>query len=52
MKRRDLIKLFEKNGWYFLRDGGRHDVYTNGTQSEPIPRDRELNHYRLKAVGS
>ena len=38
MKCRDLIKLFEKNGWYFLRDGERHDIYTNGINSEPIPR--------------
>ncbi len=30
MKRRDLIKLLEKNGWYYLREGGRHDIYTNG----------------------
>ncbi len=50
MKRRDLIKLFEKNGWYFLREGGRHDVYTNGVQSEPIPRHREINEQLAKAL--
>ena len=43
MKRRDLIKLFEKKGWYFLREGGNHDIYTNGTKSEPIPRHKEIN---------
>lgn len=43
MDRRKLIKLFEKNGWYFLRDGGRHDIYTNGEKQEPIPRHREIN---------
>ncbi len=43
MKRRDLIKLFEENGWYFLRDGHDHDVYTNGHQIETIPRHREIN---------
>ena len=32
MKRKDLVKLFEKNGWYFLRDGGNHDIYTNGVK--------------------
>ena len=30
MKRRDLIKLLEKNGWTFLRNGGNHDIYTDG----------------------
>ena len=25
MKRRDLIKLLEKNGWYLKRNGGDHE---------------------------
>lgn len=43
MKRRDLIKLLEKNGWTLLRDGGRHDIYTNGEKEEPIPCHKEIN---------
>ena len=50
MKRRDLIKLFEQNGWYFLRDGGRHDIYTNGKESEPIPRHKEINEKLAKSL--
>ena len=50
MKRRDLIKLFENNGWYYLRDGGRHDNYTNGKNSEPIPRHREINEMLAKSL--
>lgn len=50
MKRRDLIKLFENNGWYYLRDGGRHDIYTNGKKSEPIPRHREINEMLAKSL--
>ncbi len=50
MKRRDLVKLFEKNGWYFLRDGGRHDIYTNGEVSEPIPRHKEINEVLAKKL--
>ena len=50
MKRRDLIKLFEKNGWYFQREGGRHDIYTNGTESEPIPRHKEINEQLAKTL--
>ena len=42
MKRRDLIILLEKNGWYFKRDGGSHDIYTNGKDIEPISRQREI----------
>lgn len=30
MKRRDLIKLLESNGWWLLRNGINHNIYTNG----------------------
>lgn len=43
MKRRDLIKLLEKNGWYLKRNGNNHDLYTNGMKIEPIPRHSEIN---------
>jgi len=50
MKRRDLEKLFKDNGWYFLRSGGNHDVYTNGTDTEMIPRHKEVNEKLAKAI--
>lgn len=36
MKKRDLIKLLEKNGWEFSRCGGNHDVYIKGKETEVI----------------
>jgi len=42
MKRRDLVKLFENNGWWFKREGGNHDIYTNGKDCEPISRQKEI----------
>ena len=42
MKRRELIKLLEKNGWYIKRSGGNHDLYTNGISVEPIPRHPDI----------
>lgn len=50
MKRKDLIKLLERNGWYFKRDGGNHDVYTNGTSVEAIARHREIPDLLAKAI--
>lgn len=50
MKRKDLIKLLEKNGWYFKRSGGNHDIYTNGVDCETIPRHSELNEILAKAI--
>lgn len=43
MKRKDLIKLLNKNGWYFKRSGANHDLYTNGIDTETIPRHSEIN---------
>ncbi|MGI6249732.1 MAG: type II toxin-antitoxin system HicA family toxin [Acutalibacteraceae bacterium] len=49
-KRTDLIKLLEKNGWYLKRNGAGHDIYTNGTENEIIPRHRELKENLAKAI--
>lgn len=50
MKRKDLIKRFADAGWWLARAGGSHDIYTNGTQSEPIPRHREISETLAKAI--
>ena len=50
MKRKDLIKLLEKNDWYLKRNGGNHDIYTNGKEIEPIPRHSEINEKLAKVI--
>lgn len=50
MKRRDLEKLFSKSGWELKRNGGNHDVWTNGKKSEQIPRHKEINEKLAKAL--
>ena len=50
MKRRDLIKLLERNGWWFNRDGGNHDIYTKGKDNEPISRQKEIKEAVAKAI--
>lgn len=50
MKQRELIKKLENNGWWFLREGSNHVVYTNGKRCEPIPRHRELSEDLAKAI--
>ena len=50
MKRRDLIKLLEENGWWFKRNGGDHDIYTNGKDIEPISRQKEIKEDVAKAI--
>ena len=43
VKRRDLIRHFEKNGFRLLREGGKHSIYTNGDKAIPIKRHRTLD---------
>jgi len=43
MKRKDLIKLLEKNGWWFKREGHDHTIQTNGMYNEPISRQKEID---------
>lgn len=50
MKRRDLIKLLEGNGFYYKRPGSNHDIYTNGTITEPIPRHKEINEMLAREI--
>ena len=50
MKQRDLVKLFEKNGWTFYRNGGSHDIYIKGKNSESIPRHKEVNEKLAKSL--
>lgn len=50
MKRKDLIKLLEKNGWYLKRNGGNHDIYTNGKEIEPVSRQVEIKERVAQAI--
>lgn len=50
MKRKYLLKLLKKNGWYLKRIGGNHDIYTNGKEFEPIPRHSEINERLAKEI--
>ncbi len=43
MKRRELLKLFEKAGWKLRRNGGSHDIYTDGKNIEVIPRHADID---------
>lgn len=50
MKRRDLIKKLQDNGWWLLRNGANHDIYTNGVKAEPIPRHAEIKEHLAKSI--
>ena len=43
VKRRDLTRYFEKNGFYLLREGGKHSIYTNDKKVIPVKRHKQLD---------
>jgi mRNA interferase HicA len=50
VKRKDLIKLLEKNGWWLKREGHDHTIYTNGKDNEPISRQTEIDEILAKKI--
>lgn len=50
MNQRDLLNLFLKNGWWVFREGGNHTIMTNGTESESLPRHKEVNEQLARAI--
>jgi len=37
------VKYLEANGFYLLREGSKHSVYTNGVKAVPVKRHRTLD---------
>ncbi|MFH1830377.1 MAG: type II toxin-antitoxin system HicA family toxin [Pseudomonadota bacterium] len=50
MKKRDLEKRLRKYRWWFLRSGGKHDVWTNGEIEEYVPRHSEIGEGLAKKI--
>jgi predicted RNA binding protein YcfA (HicA-like mRNA interferase family) len=42
VKRRDLIKYLEENGFTLRREGGKHSIYFKGTIRLPVKRNRVI----------
>ncbi len=52
MKRRDLIKKLEENGW-ILTAGAKHDMMKNPNKPGikiPIPRHNEMDEHTAKGI--
>ena len=50
MKAKDLKKKLKELGWYLLREGSNHEIWTNGEIQEPVPRHREINELLAKKI--
>jgi len=43
VKRQDLVRYLETNGFYLLRERGKHSIYTNGARTIPVKIHRSLD---------
>ncbi|MCX5811365.1 MAG: type II toxin-antitoxin system HicA family toxin [Proteobacteria bacterium] len=43
VKRRDLIRYLEENGYRLLREGGNHSIYINEDIVVPIKRHKDFD---------
>lgn len=50
VKRKDLIKYLEENGFYLLREGGNHSIYTNDIKTLPVKRHRTIDRITANAI--
>jgi predicted RNA binding protein YcfA (HicA-like mRNA interferase family) len=52
MKRSELLKQLKKEGCVLLRNGSRHDIYTNPKtgQKQPAPRHSEIDNTLVKHI--
>ena len=52
MKRKEFIRLLEKEGCFLLRSGAKHDIYLNKAtgQKQPVPRHAEIDNVLAKHI--
>jgi mRNA interferase HicA len=50
MKRKLLEIELKSLGWWFLRHGGNHDIWTDGERQEAIPRHNEINEKLARSI--
>ena len=43
VKRRDLVRYLEENGFVLLREGKSHSMYTNDKKTIPVKRHNTLD---------
>ncbi len=50
MKKKELEKQLRRLGRLFKRQGGNHEIWTNGVTTQPLPRHNEIKEHLAKAI--
>ncbi len=50
MKKKEFENKLKQLGWWLLRHGGNHDIWSNGERQEPVPRHSEINEKLARSI--
>ena len=50
VKRRDLIRHLEEHGFYLLREGANHSIYTNNLKTIPVKRHKLMDRITVNEI--
>jgi mRNA interferase HicA len=50
VKHRDLIRILKDLGFYLERQGGEHEIWSNGKISVSVPRHKEVKEFTAKRI--
>jgi mRNA interferase HicA len=50
VRKSELERRLRNYGWWLDRQGGRHEVWTNGRLTEAVPRHREIDERTARSI--
>lgn len=50
MKKSELEKKLKNLGWFLKRQGSNHEIWTNGEDTEAVPRHNEINEHLARKI--
>ena len=50
MKKRDVEQRLRDLGWFFVREGGSHEIWSNGIEQTTLPRHRAINEMTARSI--
>jgi len=50
VKKKELEKILKSLGWWQARQGGEHEIWTNGEHMVAVPRHREIGEFTAKGI--
>jgi mRNA interferase HicA len=50
MKKKELCKRLSENGWWLYRQGGNHEIWTNGEHVIAVPRHTKIDEKTARGI--